>query len=318
MCVSFGESCPRPLSFRCSFGFGSGRPFGPPFANPLTSGQNSNYRKKFTRALEELGWTTILSNDIKTPNGKDLFIDVSLECGLYTSTLVDSLAGTKDTSVAEAGVLVRVLVDGWEASPGAVVFCRRSQALSAVFQGLLVDDLGNVCLTTDDDLLIDAIIIDEDCLQPETLELVLDTMTANSFNFIETDLGPGFHTVEVQASIATGAVSTVDSGTKVKDKAGDDVDENFAAGDTTLTVEKDGKVEVNQTIVIDEEQLLITAIDGKNLTVSRGVNGTADVFHAKKTRIYVVGGADATASIGHGSMTVELVRLIKNEDVQLE
>ena len=187
-----------------------------------------------------------------------------------------------------------------------------------MFQGLLVDDLGNVCLTTDFDPDTDAIFIDEDCLQPETLELVLNTMTATSFNFIETDLGPGFHTIEVQASIATGAVSTVDSGTKVKDTAGDDGDENFDAGDTTLTVEKAGKVEVDQTIVIHDEQLLITAIDGKNLTVIRGFNDTDDVFHAKKTRIYVVGGADATASIGHGSMTVELVRLIKNEDVELE
>jgi hypothetical protein len=265
--------------------------------------------------LDAQEWTTILSNDIKTPNQKDLFIDVSLECGLYTATLVDSLAGTKDDSVAEAGVLVRVLVDGFEASPGEVVFCRRSQALSAVFQGLLEDESGNSCLITTE--FIDEFgsstfvtTIDEDCLQPETLELVLDTMTANSFNFIEADLGAGVHTVEVQTSIATGTASTVDSGTKVN--------ENFVAGDTTLTVEKAGKVEVGQTIVIDDEQLSITAINGKNLTVIRSVNGTADVFHAKRTRIYIVGGAEATASIGHGSMTVELVRLIKDEDVELE
>jgi hypothetical protein len=274
--------------------------------------------------LDAQDWTTILSNDIKTPNQKDLFIDVSLECGLYTATLVDSLAGTKDDSVAEAGVLVRVLVDGFEASPGEVVFCRRSQALSAVFQGLLEDEFGNSCLITTE--FIDetdgsstfVTSIDEDCLQPETLELVLDTMTATSFNFIETDLGSGVHTVEVQTSIATGTASTVDSGTKVKDTAGDDADENFDAGDTTLTVEKEGKVEVGQTIVIDDEQLSIAAINGKNLTVIRSVNGTADVFHAKRTRIYIVGGAEATASIGHGSMTVELVRLIKDEDVELE
>jgi hypothetical protein len=172
-----------------------------------------------------------------------------------------------------------------------------------------IDEIGSSTFVTS---------IDEDCLQPETLELVLDTMTATSFNFIETDLGSGVHTVEVQTSIATGTVSTVDSGTKVKDTAGDDADENFDAGDTTLTVEKEGKVEVGQTIVIDDEQLSIAAINGKNLTVTRSVNGTTDAFHAKRTRIYIVGGAEATASIGHGSMTVELVRLIKDEDVELE
>lgn len=35
-------------------------------------------------------WTTILSQQIKTSNMKDLFIDVSLETGLYTRTLVRS------------------------------------------------------------------------------------------------------------------------------------------------------------------------------------------------------------------------------------
>jgi len=35
-------------------------------------------------------WTTILTQNIKTPNQKDLIIDVSLETGLYTRTLVRS------------------------------------------------------------------------------------------------------------------------------------------------------------------------------------------------------------------------------------
>ena len=38
----------------------------------------------------ETEWTTILSNTLKTANQKDLFVDVSLECGLYTDTLVKS------------------------------------------------------------------------------------------------------------------------------------------------------------------------------------------------------------------------------------
>ena len=74
-----------------------------------------------------LGWTTILSNDIKTANQKDLFIDVSLECGLYTQTEVKS-KGNKDTSTAEAGVMVQVLVDGAPAYPDVVTFCRANEA----------------------------------------------------------------------------------------------------------------------------------------------------------------------------------------------
>jgi hypothetical protein len=61
-------------------------------------------------------WQTILSNAIKTPNQKDLFVDVSLEVGLLTDTLVRSKNNVADTSMAAAGVEVRVLIDDREAA----------------------------------------------------------------------------------------------------------------------------------------------------------------------------------------------------------
>jgi len=142
-----------------------------------------------------LGWTTILQNDIKTPNMKDLFIDVSLECGLYTDTLVKSKGGVADTSMAEAGVKVRVLVDEAVAYPGEVVFCNRMQQLMAKFGGIMVsctDINGNGVITA------------AECIwTEEELQLILDTMNANAFNFILDDLGPGVHTIAVQARIDT-------------------------------------------------------------------------------------------------------------------
>jgi hypothetical protein len=174
-------------------------------------------------------WTTILSNTLKTPNQKDLFIDVSMECGLYTRTDVKS-AGTRDKSVAEAGVYVQVLVDEVPAYPGEVVFCRRSQTLSALFGGFLQ------CT----DLNGDGVVTDDECAwTEEELSLILDTMNANAFNFVLDDLGAGDHTVAVQARIST--------------------------------VEEAG-----------------------------------------------AGVADAKATIGKGSMTVEEVRLIQGEDIQME
>jgi archaellum component FlaG (FlaF/FlaG flagellin family) len=150
---------------------------------------------------EGLEWTTILSNNLRTPNQKDLFVDVSLECGLYTRTLVKS-AGNKDTSTAEAGVEVQVLVDGNAMYPDEVVFCRRTQELTALFGGIMES-----CT----DLNGDGTITYEECVwTPEELELVLDTMNANSFNFILDDLTAGVHTVEVQAKITT--ATEVDTG----------------------------------------------------------------------------------------------------------
>jgi len=72
-------------------------------------------------------------------------------------------------------------------------------------------------------------------LEPEELQLILDTMSANSFNFVIDQLTAGVHTVSVQARIKA--------------------------------------------------------------------NGSAEE-----------GSFDAMATIGHGSVTIEVVRMIQNED----
>jgi hypothetical protein len=177
--------------------------------------------------IEEEGvWTTILEQDIKTPNGKDLFVDVSLECGLYTMTHVKSKGNGKDESTAESLITVQVLVDDNPAYPGEVVFASRTQTLKAWFAGLIEDTNGNGVLDVNDEV------------TEEELELILDTMSANSFNFILDDLESGVHTVKVQAMIET---------------------------DTSAQE----------------------------------------------------GSAEATATIGNGSVTIELVRMIKGEDIEL-
>jgi hypothetical protein len=137
-------------------------------------------------------WTPILTQDIKMPNQKDLFIDVSLQCGLYTQTHVKSKGGNKDTSTAEATITVQVLVDGTPAEPGEVVFSRRYQELSAWLQGQIPLEWDGT-----------KYVIAEGELTPEEIELILDTMDAHSFNFVMADLTSGVHTVEVQAMIET-------------------------------------------------------------------------------------------------------------------
>jgi hypothetical protein len=165
-----------------------------------------------------LGWTTILSNTIKTANQKDLLIDVSLETGLYTQTKVRS-NGNKDTSSAEATIKVQVLVDGVPAYPGDVVFDRRNQTLSATLGGILEN-----CTDSNGDGDIDL----NDCtLAPEEIELILDTMAAHSFNFIMDDLGPGEHAVEVQAMISTSSSSGAGSASA-----------NATIGNGSVTVEE--------------------------------------------------------------------------------
>jgi len=140
---------------------------------------------------DEVDWDSsdvveILTQTIKTPNDKDLFIDVSLLSGLYTETNVKSKGGNKDTSGAAGAVLVAVFVDGDMAFPGyPIVFEGRVQVLTATLGGYLVDDV----------------------LTPEEIGLIIGTLSANSFNFIVQDLDAGMHEVVVKAACVTGAFS---------------------------------------------------------------------------------------------------------------
>src|SRR6266545_5415044 len=106
------------------------------------------------------GWQTLLANTIKTANQKDLFIDASFEVGLYTQTLVKSKNMVSDTSTADTKVQVRVLLDGNElqpVEPGAVVYGRRKQTLSATLEGAIAG-----CLTNDP--VTGSILLDTNCV----------------------------------------------------------------------------------------------------------------------------------------------------------
>lgn len=138
-----------------------------------------------------MDWTSILSTQIKTSNQKDLFVDVSLESGLYTNTKVASKDMIEDKSVAQAGIEVQVLIDGVAANPGSVIFNDRTQTLTATLQGQLE------WADNDGDGQIDDIYV----TNPEEIGLILSTMSANSFNFILADVPAGVHTIDVQAKI---------------------------------------------------------------------------------------------------------------------
>lgn len=170
---------------------------------------------------------TIFTQTIKTAEQKDLFVDVSLECGLTTNTKVMSKELKRDISEAEAVVTVRVLVDGIEALPGEVTFARRYQALIAEFAG----DISGALEVKDGTL-----VIDETLIQPEMLALILDTMSANSFNFVATNLAAGEHIIEVIAN-----PQWLFNGEEYVDELGelmyDDVATNAYIGKGSITIE---------------------------------------------------------------------------------
>jgi hypothetical protein len=165
------------------------------------------------------GWTTILEQVIRVPQQKDLFIDVSLETGLYTRTHVKSKRNAEDddswdSSRAQAKIDVRVGINGNYASlafneyepgvafPRDVCFDMREQILSAKFMGIF----NNECLSAN--LSTGAVTIDYECLEPEEIELILNTLSSHSFNFVVADLDSGDHTITVEARITGNGAAT--------------------------------------------------------------------------------------------------------------
>ena len=123
-----------------------------------------------------------------------------------------------------------------------IVYCSRAQELSATFQGIFqtgdeyaalivtadnngdgdINSIVDTCDAGDLDYADDVcesitvvgtclyqhadnnnILLDVDCLQEEEVELVLDTMSANAFNFIAPNLKQGVYRIDVWADVDT-------------------------------------------------------------------------------------------------------------------
>ena len=76
---------------------------------------------------------------------------------------------------------------------------------------------------------------------------------------------------------------------EVAEDSGADINEGgtFSATDTTLTVTDGSLLAVGQTVLIESEQLYITAIATNDLTVVRGVNGTIAATHPDATDLSI-------------------------------
>lgn len=161
-----------------------------------------------TSGSDDTGWVPVMRTYIKTGNLRDLAFDMALQCGLVTYTQVKSKGGDKDTANASGRIRVRIKVTDADgnvryAEPNeqgnenlGVTYCYRFQELSAVFQGLIEE-----CI----DPAFGTIRITDDCLQPEEVSLLLETLSANAFNFLMTDVPAGVHQVDVEAKASATA-----------------------------------------------------------------------------------------------------------------
>jgi hypothetical protein len=157
------------------------------------------------------GQSGILWANIQVPTSKNVLLMASLETSLLTETLVSSSGGTKSFSSAQAAVVVTPHLypctsNGPSAcstlgaeitgavTPSVVTFNEREQTLSASLNGICTQNLTTLIIT---------------CTTPETIDLILSTTSANSFNFFVDTPSQGAY--QIQLGIGTSASGTTNS-----------------------------------------------------------------------------------------------------------
>lgn len=174
------------------------------FASAKTGAVVHDFVKIPTTGVNQ-DWHEIFTMQLKTGNDKYMYISPSLECVLFTETLVKSknhgkASGdvTSDTSSAKSTVQVRVKVDGNMAYPWAggagVTYCEREQELEATLGGIFVD-----CADTNGNGIVE--VLSECSLIDEEIRLLLESTTATTFNFVYGPMTADVHTVSVEAKI---------------------------------------------------------------------------------------------------------------------
>jgi hypothetical protein len=159
----------------------------------------------------------VLHATIKMPNGKGLLIGGSLESSILTDTLTSG-NGKSNTSTATGSVIVTPIVCGSNLTlaqceaevtspvpvfPTQVTYNEREQSLTTTLSGCLTTSVGGVVTTT--------------CTTPESIDLLLSTMSANSFNFVAPSVGSDVYTVVLQIKVSgTNTASTLTTGSSVQ------------------------------------------------------------------------------------------------------
>ena len=174
-----------------------------------------------TGDTDDTGYVTVMTSWLRTPNGKELAFDISLQCGLITFTKSVAKGGGSGGSKTNADGRIQVRIgltpvdndgndvgptgyafpnsDGsnplggpasGDSGPDGVTYCHRFQELEVTFENL-------ICLsaTTTDPA--------DDC--EIAVSLLLETLNVHSFNFIYPNIDSGLKRIEVQARATANA-----------------------------------------------------------------------------------------------------------------
>jgi hypothetical protein len=149
--------------------------------------------------------TPFLQLNIKVSNGdSSLLVGGSLQTAITTNTYTTG-GGGQQKATATGSVIVYMYVDGRAAPIGCTSSCPIGLAYpprvtyDERFQSLTTN-LGSICGTTATGAVT--------CTSQESIQLILSTTSAHSFNFIVPGLSAGTHTIEFKIAASTDATAT--------------------------------------------------------------------------------------------------------------
>ena len=145
-----------------------------------------------------------LQLQIKVSNGNSsLLVGGSLETSILTNTSTTG-GGGKQQASATGSVIVTMLVDGQSAPVGCMSACPIGLAYPSKVtfderMQSLTTNLGSICST---------VLGVTTCTSPESIQLILSTTSAHSFNFIVPLLAGGTHTIQFMITASTDATAS--------------------------------------------------------------------------------------------------------------
>ena len=158
-------------------------------------------------------FATVMTSTIKVSNSQSLFVSPSLVTGLYTQTKTRTQVGSTSTATGSGGVYLRAIVTNLATSEVQVGEPVNSCVAGILGCGTFDGKSYGVTLNTRVQTLTQEISacvavvggITGTCDFTSTIDLILKTTSAHTFNFIFPNVGVGTYKVEIQAAVNSGA-----------------------------------------------------------------------------------------------------------------
>jgi len=168
----------------------------------------------------------IMKATMKVSNSQSLFVSPSLVTGLYTNTKTKTSSGGSSTATAEGAVYLRAVLRDPN-NPNTVLQIAdpiadcTDQILGCIKDtngdyGVVLDSRVQTLSQTLSSCVVTVGITTGTCNFDSTLQLVLQTTSAHTFNFIFPNVGVGTYTISIEAAVnASGTLTTGSFGTAI-------------------------------------------------------------------------------------------------------